>query len=110
MERISWSGLAALVAVAGLLLLACSDGVTEPGDLFFGSGTVEYFTFEGGFWAIDGDDGTVYEPTEDLPPGFEKAGLRVGFLARMTDYPSFRMAGPVVELLDIWELGSRFPR
>jgi hypothetical protein len=104
------TALALAAAVAAGLTLSCSGGAVEPGELFQGSGTVEYFTFEGGFWAIDGDDGTVYEPTADLPPGFEKAGLRVGFVARMTAHASVHMAGPVVELRDIWVLGSRIPR
>jgi hypothetical protein len=43
----------------------------EPGGLFQGSGTVAYKTFEGGFWAIDGDDGETYDPV-DLPSDFER--------------------------------------
>ncbi len=109
MKRISWGGLAALVAVAGLSLLACSDGVLEPGELFQRSGTVKYYTLEGGFWAVDGDDGTTYDPIGGLPPAFENEGMRVEFLAKMTGHGSFHMVGPMVEIRDIWPEGSRFP-
>ena len=99
----------ALAAVAAGLTLSCSDGVVEPGELFQGSGTVQYFTFEGGFWAIEGDDGETYDPVGGVPPAFENEGMRVEFLAKMTGNPSFHMVGPVVEVRDIWPEGSRFP-
>lgn len=75
--------------------------VTRSGDMISGTGSVEWFGIEGGFFAIRGDDGRVYEPM-NLPPAFERAGLRVRFTARLRkDVGSFRMVGEVVEIQQI---------
>jgi len=69
------------------------------------TGTVRYFTFEGGFWAIRGDDSTTYDPLDGLPREFRHAGLRVRLEARIrSDIGSFHMAGPIVEILDLRRL------
>lgn len=67
-------------------------------------GTVRYFSFEGGFWAVRGDNDTTYDPLDALPANFRQEGLRVRVEARMTDLSSFHMAGPIVEILDIKRL------
>lgn len=95
-----------LVALlAGVLLLtaaACpptgSDvpgRVVRDGDVVRGTGTVEWFSLEGGFFAIRGDDDRAYEPI-NLPAELREDGLRV-----RNDLGSYRMVGPVVEIQEI---------
>lgn len=38
---------------------------------------------EGGFWAIEMDDGRVFVPMSGLPAGFEIPDLRVTFTAKL---------------------------
>lgn len=50
-------------------------------DIITITGTVQRYTFEGGFYGIEGDDGTVYKPTE-LDQGYQVEGMRVKIVAR----------------------------
>ena len=75
--------------------------ITRSGDMISGTGTVERFEIEGGFFAIRGDDGKVYDPM-NLPPTLARAGTRVRFTAKLRrDVGSFRMVGEVVEIQQI---------
>ena len=68
---------------------------------FSATGTVRFQQLEGGFWGIVGDDGTRYDPM-DLPPKFQKDGLRVRFDAvPETDMMSTRMWGTMITLIHI---------
>lgn len=93
-----------LVALALAATLSCSGhtlGIKRVGDEVFGTGTVQHFTTEGGFYAIRGDDGVVYEPMI-LPREFNVDGLRVRFNATIRDdVVSFHMVGPIIELAKI---------
>ncbi len=65
------------------------------------TGTVRHVELEGGFYAIVGDDGVTYDPT-NLPAEFQKDGLAVEAEARRrTDRVGIHQAGPIVELLRI---------
>ena len=73
--------------------------------------TVQHFDFEGGFWALRGDDETTYVPL-DFPPDFRKDGLRVhAVLGRRDDMASSYMAGPLVDIvtLDLLSCDSSAP-
>ena len=60
--------------------------------------------FEGGFYAIRGDDASTYDPI-NLPDEFEVDGLRVRFEGRLLrDRVSFHMAGPIIEVVTITRL------
>jgi hypothetical protein len=75
--------------------------VTRSGDMVNGTGTVEWFGIEGGFFAIRGDDGKVYDPM-NLPPAFAKDGVRVRFTAKLRrDMGSIHMVGEIVEIQQI---------
>jgi len=75
--------------------------VSRQGDEVSGTGAVEWFGIEGGFFAIRGDDGKVYDPM-NLPAGFARDGLRVRFEGRIRrDVGSIRMVGEIVELRQI---------
>ncbi|HEY2824820.1 MAG TPA: hypothetical protein VGI83_04675, partial [Gemmatimonadales bacterium] len=69
------------------------------------AGTVRHYSFEGGFWAVRGDDSTTYDPRAGLPTEFQEEGLRV-FLSAIirTDIGSYHQAGPVVEIVSIRRL------
>ena len=100
------------ILLAFLPLLACaaakpSGWVTptplaeEVGPRITIVGEVYRSELEGGFWAIRGDDGVTYDPT-NLPEEFRKEGLRVEAEARRRDdIVSFHMAGPIVQLVRI---------
>jgi hypothetical protein len=94
-------------ALALLLLAGCSPakpdkpGVTNDGTYVSGTGTVTYYTLEGGFWVIKGDDHQPYDPL-NLDKSYQIEGLRVRFRALLrNDMFSFRGAGPIVEILEI---------
>ena len=71
---------AALALLLPLLLSGCggSSGGEARTDTVSGTGTIHYKSFEGGFYAIDADNGNAYDPTT-LAPEFSKDGLRVHF-------------------------------
>jgi hypothetical protein len=65
------------------------------------TGVVRHLELEGGFYAIRGDDGVTYDPT-NLPPAFQKDGLRVEADARRRDdLMGIHQAGPIVQLVRI---------
>ena len=66
------------------------------------TGTARFFTIEGGFWAIRGDDGMTYDPKDGLPAAYQREGMRVSAIVKVrTDLGGIHMAGPIVEILDI---------
>ena len=70
------------------------------------TGTVVFVELEGGFYGIITDDGARYDPV-NLPPEFQRDGLRVRFRARiLKDTASIHMWGTPVEILHIEELES----
>jgi len=74
-------------------------GASSPKlDSFEIVGTVRYKDLEGGFYAIDTDDGKKYDPV-NLPESFRKDGLRVTATVRLNkDLMSFRMYGEIIEI------------
>ena len=99
------------LVIAFLLVLAplgCSaSAVFGPcaDDQICVNGAVRYYDFEGGFWAIRGDDSVTYDPIAGLPEDFREAGLRVHLRARARrDVGSHHMAGPVVDILSLHRL------
>jgi ABC-type glycerol-3-phosphate transport system substrate-binding protein len=92
--------LAITIASAG-----CSASPTAP-ELPTGAiqihGTVRYYTFEGGFWAVQGEDGVTYDPMNGLAPAFQRENLKVTLVAKVrNDMGGFHMVGPIVEVLSI---------
>ena len=75
--------------------------LTPPADSFEIVGTVVYKDIEGGFYAIDGDNGSKYDPI-NLPESFRKDGLRVKVTARpRMDAMSLHMYGAIIEVVNI---------
>ena len=78
-----------------------SIGRERPSDVFQIVGTVTYQPIEGGFYAIDGDDGRKYDPL-NLPEAFKEDGLKVKGLARLKkDVVGFHMYGEIIEIMDL---------
>ncbi len=74
---------------------------TLPADSFEIVGTVTYKNIEGGFYAIDADNGRKYDPI-NLPESFRKDGLRVKVTARpRIDAMSLHMYGAIIEVVNI---------
>jgi hypothetical protein len=93
------------VIVLAMLSAACASSPTAP-DLPPGAiqinGTVRYFTLEGGFWAVRGDDGITYDPMNGLAADYQRENLRVTLIARIrNDMGGIHMVGPIVEVLSI---------
>jgi hypothetical protein len=63
------------------------------------TGTVVYKEIEGGFYAIDADDGSKYDPV-NLPESFKKDGLKVKVTAENTDMMSIHMYGSVIKIIN----------
>jgi len=78
-----------------------SEPAPEGEDLMQLSGTVEFISLEGGFYAIRAADGKTYDPI-NLPQEYQHQGMRVLINARMReDVASVHMAGPIIEILSI---------
>ncbi len=76
-----------------------------PQDLICVNGAARFYSFEGGFWAVRGDDNVTYDPLGGLPTEFRQDGLRVHLRARLRpDQGSFHMAGPIVDIVSIRRL------
>jgi len=74
---------------------------TVPADSLEIVGTVVHKDIEGGFYAIDGDNGRRYDPI-NLPESFKKDGLRVKVTARRRDDAmSLHMYGAIIEIVNI---------
>jgi len=92
------------LALGALLPAGCYLSTAAGEDVVSGTGTVRWFSFEGGFFAIQGDDGVTYDPV-DLAEEFRRDGLRVRYRVRIReDMAGFHMAGPIVEILEISRL------
>ena len=94
-----------IFVIAGLICSAACASPTAPqvppGAIQV-NGTVRYFTFEGRFWAVRGDDGVTYDPMNGLASEFQRENLRVTLVAKVrNDMGGIHMVGPIVEVLSI---------
>jgi hypothetical protein len=91
--------------VVMLALFAAASCSQASADVIQVDGTIRYYTIEGGFWAVRGDDSTTYDPVGGLPTAFQQAGLRVVLQARIrSDLGGFHMVGPIVDIVAIRRL------
>ena len=66
------------------------------------TGVVHFYSLEGGFWAVRGDDGVIYDPMNGLPTAFQRENLRVTMIVNIrSDVGGIHMVGPIVEILQI---------
>lgn len=93
------------VIAAAVLMTTVACGSPAAPDVLSVTGTVRHYDFEGGFWAVRGDDEITYDPVGGLPAGFQYDGLRVVLLAKLRpDLVSFHGAGMLVEVVRIRRL------
>ncbi|MFC1764915.1 hypothetical protein ACFL6U_22945 [Planctomycetota bacterium] len=80
---------------------ASGSPTISDSDTFEIQGTVVHKKIEGGFFAIDSDDGRKYNPI-NLSESFRKDGLKVKVTARLrTDAMSIHMYGAIIEVVEI---------
>ncbi len=94
----------ATAVIVSILIAACGSPTAPdlPAGAIRVNGTVQYYTLEGGFWAVRGDDGVTYDPIAGLPPAFHRENLRVTMVAKLRpDMGGIHMVGPLVEVLSI---------
>ena len=81
--------------------VSVSDSDETDVDTFELHGTVVYKDVEGGFFAIDGDDGKTYDPI-NLSDSFKINGLKVNITAKLrNDMGSIHMVGDIIEIVEI---------
>jgi hypothetical protein len=94
----------ALLLLALLSVTSCASP-TEPtvrDGAIKVNGTIQYFNLEGGFWAIRGEDGVIYDPMNALEPAFRRENLPVTLVARVrNDMGGVHMVGPIIEVISI---------
>jgi len=94
----------ALLAIVAVL--ACGKSAAAPvppcdTDLCEITGRVAWMNFEGGFFAIRGDDNVLYD-THNLPAQFREDGIRVSAsLRRRLDLGCIHMAGTIADVVSI---------
>lgn len=96
--------LRSVLVAATILAAACASPTAPaiPDGAIRVEGTVRYFTLEGGFWAVRGDDGVTYDPMNGLSPEYQRENLRVTLVAKVrNDMGGTHMVGPIVEVLSI---------
>lgn len=87
-----------LVGVVGSA--ACSS-MTESSGTKNVTATVRFFSIEGGFYALRGDDSVTYDPT-NLAKSFQIDGLRVqSRLTIRNDLGGIHAVGPIVNIVEI---------
>jgi hypothetical protein len=80
------------------LIGVCRDGGWIPVSGASGLGTVRFYEGAGGFWAIYGDDGIVYQPAPTLPEPLRVPGARVSFGGPIIGHILHIQLIPLVEL------------
>jgi len=86
-----------------LLIFTSRENKPNPGNVLNITGTVVWKPLEGGFFAIDADDGKGYEPV-NLPREYRISGRRVRITAvERNDMASKNMYGRIIEIITISE-------
>lgn len=94
------------LACATTLLFGVPDGLSAAenagtGDVLVVDGRIKRCSYEGGFYAIEGNDGNIYKPLE-LDASFQVEGLRVkAELRPIKEDLIFHSWGTPVEVVDI---------
>jgi hypothetical protein len=97
-SRLAWLPIVALTA------LSCGSPAAPdvPAGAVRIVGTVHYYSLEGGFWAVRGDDGVTYDPMNGLPQTVQRENLRVTMVVKIrNDLGGVHMVGPIVEIIQI---------
>ena len=88
-------------STGGLLDAPVGGSIVTVGDSVSGAGLVCFITLEGGFYAVLGTDGRMYDPI-NLPQAMRHDSLPVVFRGHIRrDVSSIHRVGPLVELAEI---------
>ena len=104
--RVLFRSVALLVVATAL---GCGKSAAAPvppcdAELCDVTGRVTWMSFEGGFFAIRGDDDVLYD-THNLPAEFRADGIRVSAsLRRRLDLGCIHMAGTIADVVSIRRL------
>ena len=80
---------------------AVSPDSTMATDIVMGTGLIVHMDLEGGFYAIQSDDGTTYDP-RSLLEEFQVDSLRVSFKLRIIpDAMGTHQVGPIVDVVEM---------
>jgi hypothetical protein len=84
-------------------IFICSTGIIYA-QTFESSGTVKYFSLEGGFFGITGDNGVNYDPM-NLGKEFCMDGLKIQFTGKIRDdIMSTRNWGTIIEIISVQKM------
>jgi hypothetical protein len=73
----------------------------KDGEIIESTGIIKFLSFEGGFFGIEGDDGSHYDP-KNLSSEFKQDGIKVKFKLKLClDDISFHMWGIIVEVIEM---------
>lgn len=94
-----------LAVLLPLLMVSCQtseNSLTESENAMHG--TIRFMNLEGGFYGIEADDGSKYNPL-NLPEAFKQDGLRVSFRVQVReDVMTIQQWGTPVEIVEISNL------
>jgi hypothetical protein len=104
-EKFFEIGLLCLIFSSCLSVIILSSYELRP-QYLHGTGEIEFYPIEGGFYGIISDEGTHYEPI-NLPDEFKIDGLQVQFILKLPkDSTSYHLWLKIVEIYHIEELGN----
>jgi hypothetical protein len=87
--------------LVGLVGSAACTSMTESSGTKNVTATVRFFSIEGGFYALHGDDSVTYDPT-NLAKSFQIDGLRVQSLLTVRNGAvGIHAVGPIVDIVEI---------
>jgi hypothetical protein len=96
------------ILLLGLVLAMACRSAPAPDELPAGAirvnGVVHFYSIEGGFWAVRGDDGVTYDPL-NMAAEFQQENLRVSMVVKVrNDLAGIHMVGPIVEIIQIQKI------
>src|SRR5947209_18001760 len=92
-----------LVVVATIALSCGSPAAPDvPAGAVRVTGVVHFYSLEGGFWAVRGDDGVFYDPMNGLPTAFQRENLLVTYNVNILfDVGGINYVGPIYVIIKI---------
>ncbi|NQT22808.1 MAG: hypothetical protein HQ579_05130 [Candidatus Omnitrophica bacterium] len=107
MKKIAVFSIFLTVLIAFMPCIASEPDTCEDSDIIVITGKIQHYSFEGGFYGIEGNDGTVYKPL-GLSEGFKIENLHVKVRGRLIkNILPFKPWGTPIEIIDIQRAGRQ---